>query len=216
MSEDGFLSRWSSRKRSSRRGRASPVADPVAVADPPAPELAVEEEGAASAAGLGNGDGQGRPLALRPEENLEDPSPERLREQAEAAGLPAIEELDADSDYSAFLARGVPEALKRAALRKLWRSNPVFANLDGLNDYDLDYNVVDRVLNLAEAGAKVVKSLTSEETPASRTADVQGPSSNEDGATADGAETEATETSDAVPGDGDEPRDNGREPRPEA
>ena len=30
----------------------------------------------------------------------------------------------------------MPEHLKQAALRKLWLSNPVFANLDGLNDYD--------------------------------------------------------------------------------
>ena len=33
----------------------------------------------------------------------------------------------------------MPEALQRAALRKLWRSNPVLANLDGLVDYADDY-----------------------------------------------------------------------------
>jgi hypothetical protein len=34
---------------------------------------------------------------------------------------------------------GVPEALRNRALRKLWLSDPVLANLDGLNDYDEDF-----------------------------------------------------------------------------
>jgi hypothetical protein len=37
------------------------------------------------------------------------------------------------------MAKGVPKALRNQALKKLWRSNPILANLDGLNDYDLDY-----------------------------------------------------------------------------
>ena len=40
---------------------------------------------------------------------------------------------------SVFLRRGVPEALKRRAFRALWRSDPVFGNLDRLNDYDEDF-----------------------------------------------------------------------------
>ena len=55
------------------------------------------------------------------------------------AALPAVEELGAGSDYTPFLDRRVPVALRRAALRKLWLSNPVLANLDGLNDYDDDF-----------------------------------------------------------------------------
>jgi hypothetical protein len=35
--------------------------------------------------------------------------------------------------------KGVPEAVKRRALRTLWSSNPILANLDGLNDYDEDF-----------------------------------------------------------------------------
>ncbi|MFC6761800.1 DUF3306 domain-containing protein [Sulfitobacter porphyrae] len=33
----------------------------------------------------------------------------------------------------------MPQRLKRRALRAFWRSNPVLACLDGLNDYDDDY-----------------------------------------------------------------------------
>ncbi len=70
---------------------------------------------------------------------------------AETPPLPPLEELDADSDYTPFLAEGVPEALARAALRKLWLSDPVFANLDGLNDYDEDFNLIDKVIAVADA-----------------------------------------------------------------
>jgi Protein of unknown function (DUF3306) len=66
--------------------------------------------------------------------------------------LPPIDELTAQSDYTVFLAKNVPEALKRAALRKLWLSDPVFANLDGLNDYDEDYNMIDKVITAAQTG----------------------------------------------------------------
>ena len=54
--------------------------------------------------------------------------------------LPDIDSLDKDSNYAVFLKEGVPEALTRLALRKLWRSDPVLAVLDGLNDYDEDYH----------------------------------------------------------------------------
>lgn len=53
--------------------------------------------------------------------------------------LPPIESLTAGSDYSAFMRPDVPEALRQAALRKLWRSDPVYANLDGLLEYGEDY-----------------------------------------------------------------------------
>jgi len=58
---------------------------------------------------------------------------------AQELELPDIESLDKDSDYTAFLREGVPDALRRMALRKLWLSDPVLANLDGLNDYDEDF-----------------------------------------------------------------------------
>ena len=53
--------------------------------------------------------------------------------------LPDVEELGAESDYRPFLQRTVAPALRRLALRRLWRSDPVLANLDGLNDYDEDF-----------------------------------------------------------------------------
>lgn len=53
--------------------------------------------------------------------------------------LPDIDSLDKESDFSVFMHEKVPEALRRRALRRLWRVNPVFSHLDGMNDYDEDY-----------------------------------------------------------------------------
>jgi hypothetical protein len=60
-------------------------------------------------------------------------------EAVAADQLPAIDDLTAESDFTAFLKEGVPEELKRLALRKLWRTDPVFANLDGLLEYGDDF-----------------------------------------------------------------------------
>lgn len=54
--------------------------------------------------------------------------------------LPPIDSLTRDSDFTVFLREGVPEELRRQALRTLWRSDPVFANLDGMLEYGEDYN----------------------------------------------------------------------------
>src|SRR5688572_28606015 len=58
--------------------------------------------------------------------------------------LPPVEELTAASDFTPFLKAGVPEELKRLALRKLWRSDPVFANLDGLVEHGEDFGAAFR------------------------------------------------------------------------
>ena len=59
--------------------------------------------------------------------------------------LPDIETLDKDSDFTPFLNVNVPDQLRRLALKKLWASDPVFANLDGLNDYDEDYSTLGMI-----------------------------------------------------------------------
>jgi hypothetical protein len=74
---------------------------------------------------------------------------------AEEVELPDVDSLDKDSDYTGFLAEGVPEALRNKALRKLWLSDPVLANLDGLNDYDEDFTLLFKtVKEIAEGLVK--------------------------------------------------------------
>lgn len=60
-------------------------------------------------------------------------------EVLEALGLPDPESLVQGDDFKAFLSKAVPAHLRKRALRTLWRSNPVLACVDGLNDYDDDY-----------------------------------------------------------------------------
>ena len=57
----------------------------------------------------------------------------------EELGLPDPDALVQGDDFKAFMSKAVPQHLRKRALRTLWRSNPVLACLDGLNDYDDDY-----------------------------------------------------------------------------
>ena len=135
---NGRLARWSQRKAAARRGDAlAPEVDdtvvPVAPAEDQQPSDTASE--AADAAAPSNAAGVG--------EDLPD--------------LPPIDELTFQSDYTVFMKKNVPEALRRAALRKLWKSDPILANLDGLNDYDEDYNLVDTAITAAQTAYKVGK-----------------------------------------------------------
>ena len=62
-----------------------------------------------------------------------------------AHALPTLDDvvgLNQDSDYSPFLAQGVDEAVKRAAMKKLF-ANPHFNVMDGLDTYIADYGKAD-------------------------------------------------------------------------
>lgn len=54
--------------------------------------------------------------------------------------LPPVESLTKESDFSAFLAAGVPEDLRRAALSKLWASDPLFTQPEVFDLHMEDYN----------------------------------------------------------------------------
>ena len=109
--EPEFLRRWSRRKQAARQG----------VADEPveAEEQAADEDISA---------------ATDAPDAADSPSTD-----PEALDLPDIDSLTAESDFKPFLKAGVPKELKNQALRKLWRVNPAFGHLDGLNDYDGDF-----------------------------------------------------------------------------
>lgn len=131
---DGFLRRWSRLKGED------------------APEIAEDAPEIAEEAAVAPVDG-----ATPPEQEAEELDEEAIAE------LPDIETLDKDSDYTGFMRAGVPEALRNRALRKLWLSDPVFANLDGLNDYDENYNLIDKLITAADTNYKVGRGMLSEE-----------------------------------------------------
>lgn len=63
---------------------------------------------------------------------------------ATAPALPPVESLGFESDFRAFMHEKVDEAVKRAALRKLF-SDPRFNVMDGLDIYIDDYSVEDPI-----------------------------------------------------------------------
>lgn len=60
-------------------------------------------------------------------------------ELLEELGLPDPDDMKEGDDFSAFMNDMVPARLKTRALRKLWRLNPILANVDGLVDYGEDF-----------------------------------------------------------------------------
>lgn len=79
---------------------------------------------------------------------------EANREAAEAVDL---ETMDEDTDFSVFMKDGVPDLLKKSAMAILWRSNPIFANVDGLVDYDDDFGSPDLIMKTFESAYKIGK-----------------------------------------------------------
>ena len=63
---------------------------------------------------------------------------------AEPVALPALDTLTTDSDYTPFMQPGVDDAVKRGALRKLFR-DPRFNVMDGLDVYIDDYSKPDPI-----------------------------------------------------------------------
>lgn len=61
-------------------------------------------------------------------------------EVLEKYDLPDPDNIALGEDITGFLKKEIPEFLRRRALRSLWKSNPVLAVLDGLNDYDEDFS----------------------------------------------------------------------------
>ena len=107
--DNDFLSRWSRRKR--QPGAEEPEVKSVALSDDR--------------------------LADAAEEPVPDADADKfiLKE----LGLKDPDDLLPGEEFSTFLRAAIPVHLKRRALRRLWGSNPVLANLDGLNDYDGDF-----------------------------------------------------------------------------
>jgi len=137
--DEGPLARWSRLKRrsgsarSGRRGGAAPVT--VANVDPGFPAASAPEGGVPAVA----------------------PGEDTPAGEDAAKDLPPIDGLDKDSDYTPFLGDGVPEKLARAAMRKLWRSDPIFAFRDGLDDYDEDFSMLHSIAKAVTSKAGKAK-----------------------------------------------------------
>jgi hypothetical protein len=82
----------------------------------------------------------------------------------DAPALPPVESLQFESDFKAFMHEKVDEAVKRAALRRLF-SDPRFNVMDGLDIYIDDYSVEDPIPAAMLAGLEHAKAVLFQEQP---------------------------------------------------
>ena len=64
--------------------------------------------------------------------------------EAPAKPLPPVDQLNFESDFTAFMHSKVAEGVKRAALKKLF-ADPRFNVMDGLDTYIDDYSIEDPI-----------------------------------------------------------------------
>jgi hypothetical protein len=63
--------------------------------------------------------------------------------EVDISSLPPIDSIDAATDITAFLRRGIPPELGRAALRRAWASDPAIRDFVGLAENAWDFNHPD-------------------------------------------------------------------------
>ena len=85
----------------------------------PAPDTAAEADGSAS-----------------PDRAAAGP----IASETELTNLPPIESIDAATDIRAFLRKGIPQELSRAALRRAWSADPTIRDFVGLAENAWDFN----------------------------------------------------------------------------
>ena len=91
--------------------------------------------------------------------------------------LPDPDELETPDAVKEFLSHGLPQRLKTRALRRLWRLNPVLANVDGLVDYGEDYTDAATVIEGMQTAYQVGKGMLAhlEAMAAQEDAEAEGP-----------------------------------------
>jgi len=147
MSEDeNFLARWSRRKRAAREEGDLPPAAPESTPEPASTSTDVPAETPRAA------------RAFEPE-SANVPVPE-----FDLSKLPSLESITAGTDIRPFLAPGVPQALRSAALRRAWSTDPAIRDFVGLAENAWDFTAPGAIagfgtLSAAEA-ARVVASFT--------------------------------------------------------
>jgi len=127
--DEKFLARWSRRKRAARA--PDPGSAEMAAPPSPCPSPAQAREREPYGAGERSEPGEGGAA----------PSTHEAGEHLPELKLPDIATLTAGSDIRAFMQPGVPQALRRAALSRVWSLDPAIRDFREMADYDWDFNV---------------------------------------------------------------------------
>jgi len=130
--QENFIARWSRRKRE-----------------------ATEDAEAAKSAGVSGGP-EASADADKAGRHESDPAPGEIgvpppsETDFDPTQLPSIETITAGTDIRAFLARGVPAELTRAALRRAWASDPNIRDFVGLSENSWDFNAPDSITGFGQ------------------------------------------------------------------
>ena len=73
----------------------------------------------------------------------------------DAAALPPIESIDAQTDVTVFLQKGVPDQVRLAALRRAWTADAAIRDFKGLQENDWNFNDANSIPGSGEVGPEV-------------------------------------------------------------
>ncbi len=155
----------------------------------------------------------------QPEAPVDDDRPDE--EGLEELGLPDPDTLKPGDNFTAFMARAVPARLRNRALRKLWISDPVLANLDELLDYGEDFTDAATVVENLQTAYQVGKGFVdkgakvSEGDVESPEAPFEEPAGEPAEESVEQSEEESAEASDEAGADDADPADLAGEVTPE-
>lgn len=190
--DGGFLRRWSRRKGAqgkTAKKSAEPVSrDPQTDVVEPSGNLEVELSPEAPVRGRMITSPPGGAPTANDEKNAA-----QEETDVEEAELPDVEEMGAESDFTPFLKKGVSEQLQRKALRKLWLSDPVLANVDGLLDYGDDFTDAAMIIENMKTVYTVGRGMVPEPKDPDAEAATDDEETLEEELTADGADSQEGE-----------------------
>ncbi|MEA2977536.1 MAG: hypothetical protein QOF19_3056 [Alphaproteobacteria bacterium] len=97
------------------------------------------------------------------EEGTDDPAaPAQTIPAFDPESLPSIDSIHAGSDIRAFLQRGVPADLSRAALRRAWTADPAIRDFIGLSENAWDFNAPDSIPGFGSIGPDDIRRLAAQ------------------------------------------------------
>lgn len=171
--DDGFLSRWSRRKAQAQAPGSGAASEPL----PVTPSAHGRPVAGTLPQGQPEGPFPGQTLAAAgapdPAEPKQPPGPQEPPDSRPRPTLADVQGLDAASDYRAFVAPDVDPAVRNAAFKKLFHSDPHFNVMDGLDVYIDDYHTpqplsraIMRTLVQARALGLIDDELKEQELPA--------------------------------------------------
>jgi hypothetical protein len=145
MSEiENFLARWSRRKRDAVSDEPAQAPDRAARDNEPSSDAGQDKSPAALNQKV-RARSDAKPDSSFADRALVEQSAEASPPVFDLSQLPSIESITAVTDIRPFLARGVPEDVMRAALRRAWVADPNIRNFVEMAENQWDFTAPDGV-----------------------------------------------------------------------